>query len=90
MASKKSAQSKCAVTRGEIDLDYYESQDSLWREMGLAAPARRALVNAGIIELRQLTKFTSDEIADLHGMGPKAIVILETQMKAKKLSFRKI
>jgi uncharacterized protein YdhG (YjbR/CyaY superfamily) len=38
----------------------------------LAAPARRALVRAGITSLKQLSKLTEQQLAQLHGVGPDA------------------
>ncbi len=55
----------------------------------LAAPARRAMENAGIHTLVQLAAYTESEIAHLHGMGPNAIQKLKGAMAANKLSFKK-
>ena len=54
-----------------------------------SAPALRALANAKIRKLNQLTKYTEADIAKLHGMGPKAIGILKAELKKRKLSFKK-
>jgi hypothetical protein len=54
----------------------------------LAAPARRALENAGIADLDQLSHFTEREIADLHGMGDNALSRLREALAAAGLSFR--
>ena len=42
-----------------------------------SAPARRALQNAGYITLGQLANVPRKELAELHGMGLKALTILE-------------
>lgn len=55
----------------------------------LAAPARRALENAGIKTLDQLANRSESEIAVLHGMGPTSLVRLHRALKAKGTSFRK-
>jgi hypothetical protein len=52
-----------------------------------SAPAQRALDTAGVRDLAHLATFTEKEIADLHGMGPKAIHILREAMAAKGLAF---
>jgi hypothetical protein len=39
----------------------------------LAQPARRALANAGILRLDQLTRLSEDEVSRLHGIGPNAL-----------------
>lgn len=53
----------------------------------LSAPAFRALQNAGIKTLKQLSKHTEKEIAGLHGMGPSAIKILKAELKKERLTF---
>ena len=63
--------------------------DAAWVELGLAAPARRALLNAKIVNLKQLARHKKSDIADLHGMGPNAIRILISEMKKRDISFRK-
>ena len=39
----------------------------------LGKPAKRALANAGIHDLDQLTAMTESELLELHGMGQKAL-----------------
>ena len=43
----------------------------------IGAPATRALHNAGYTTLRQLANTPRQELAALHGMGPKALAIIE-------------
>jgi hypothetical protein len=80
--------SLCPVTRGEVDLSRYEALDGEWRECGLAAPARRALVDAKLYKLSDLRKISREELSDLHGMGKTAIARLSTLMEARKIKFR--
>ena len=80
--------SKCPVTRGEVDLSRYEELDGEWRKIGLAAPARRALVDAHLYKVSDLRKISLDELAGLHGMGKSAIARLSTIMEAKRIKFR--
>jgi DNA repair protein RadC len=54
----------------------------------LAAPAQRALMNAGIQNLRQLAKFSEAEIKELHGIGPNALTQLKQALKVNGLSFK--
>ena len=54
---------------------------------GLSNPARRALANAGVWRLEQLTSLTEDEVRKLHGVGPKAIDQLSKALSARGLSF---
>ena len=55
----------------------------------LAAPARRALENAGISTLKQLSSQSETEILMLHGMGPGSMPNLRKALAAEGLSFRK-
>jgi hypothetical protein len=80
--------SQCPVTRGEVDLEYYESVDGNWRALGLSAPARRALVNDNLFKLEQLSSCTRTHISNLHGMGPHGVRILEAALSEKKISFK--
>ena len=54
----------------------------------IGAPATRALDAAGYTNLKQLTKVTEAELAQLHGMGPKALGILRDTLKVEGLSFK--
>lgn len=57
--------------------------------VGVAAPARRALSGAGIRTIADLAKRREKDVAELHGMGPKALGILRAEMKRAGLSFKK-
>lgn len=85
-AEKAAAQS--AVTRGEVDLDVYADVDGIWREIGLAAPARRALIDDGLYKISDLRKVSLAALKELHGMGPNAIRILVAEMKKNDIQFR--
>ncbi len=54
----------------------------------LAKPAQRALQNAGIEKLEQLSFYSEKEISKLHGIGKNAIVILKQELNQKGLSFK--
>jgi DNA repair protein RadC len=77
VASKKSTISSCPVTRGEVDLSKYEKLAGVWRELGISAPARRALVDAKLLKLSDLSKIKLEDLTALHGMGPKTIKTLK-------------
>jgi DNA repair protein RadC len=66
----------------------YEECDGEWRKIGLAAPARRALVDAKLYKVSDLRKITLAELSDLHGMGKSAIARIKVIMEAKKIRFR--
>lgn len=54
----------------------------------MSAPALRALLNANIFNLNDLSKYSEKEILKLHGMGPASIPTLRSALKDKKLSFK--
>lgn len=54
----------------------------------IGAPATRALSQEGYTTLKQLTKISEAELAQLHGVGPRAIRILHEALKAKGWSFK--
>jgi uncharacterized protein YdhG (YjbR/CyaY superfamily) len=78
--------SQCPITRGEVDLAKYTKLDSHWREIGLAAPARRGLVDIGLLNLSDLTKISEKELRGIHGMGPSAIKLIKREMKRSGLN----
>lgn len=55
----------------------------------LSAPALRALANAKIKKLADISRYTEKEIAALHGMGPTGITMLKTALRNKRQSFKK-
>lgn len=55
----------------------------------LPAPARRALESKNITSLNELSKFSEDDILNLHGMGPSSIPRLRKALEEKGLSFNK-
>lgn len=54
----------------------------------IGGPATRALKFEGYTALKQLTKLSEAELAQLHGVGPKAIRILGEALKEKGWSFK--
>ena len=66
----------------------HDKVDGAWKEIGLAAPARRALVDAKLLQVSDLRKVSLDKLKALHGMGPNAIRILVSEMKKRDISFR--
>lgn len=51
----------------------------------IGAPATRALSSAGYTSLRQLAGVPRSELARLHGMGPKALRIIEDNLAEQGL-----
>ncbi len=56
---------------------------------GLARPALRALEARGIRTLTDLSRITADELAALHGIGPRALATLGAAMQTHALTFRR-
>lgn len=59
-----------------------------WTGIPIGNPARGALSHAGFDHYEDLTYVTKRQIADLHGVGPKALAILAAELEARGLSFR--
>jgi len=55
---------------------------------GISGPMLRALANAGIKSLRDLTKWSEADLAALHGVGPKGIRMLKEALAAQGSGFR--
>ncbi len=53
----------------------------------LGQPAHRALAGAGIHALADVCRFTREEIGRLHGIGPKALGVLDGALQGKNLSY---
>ena len=81
---KKSSQE---LDISQAELDRYESLDREWREYGISAPARRALVDAKLYKVSDLRKISQSDLEGLHGMGKSAIARLKVLMNAKKIKF---
>jgi hypothetical protein len=54
----------------------------------LAAPAQRALANAGYTRLEHLAVLSERDLRALHGMGPTAIGALRAALAQRGLSLR--
>lgn len=54
----------------------------------LAAPAQRALASAGIKSLRDFSKFSEEEIANLHGIGKNAMKTIKAALATKGITFK--
>ena len=55
----------------------------------LGNPAQRALANAGIKTLEELSKLTQSEFLKLHGVGKASLPTINAAMADKGLSFAK-
>jgi hypothetical protein len=52
----------------------------------IGAPATRALTAAGYTELRQLANVPAAELRKLHGVGPKALRLLQAALAEQGMS----
>lgn len=76
--------SDCAITNRTE-----KSDEGIWKSLNVpGAPARRALMNAKITTLKQLSNKRRAEISELHGMGPKALAFLDELLKCNKLTWK--
>lgn len=55
---------------------------------GMSGPALRALAGAGIQSVDALTAWTEADLARLHGMGPKALGLLQGALEQRGRGFR--
>lgn len=55
----------------------------------IGKPAERALANAKITDLKQLSKWSEEDVTELHGIGPKALGMLRASLQSAKLSYAK-
>ena len=55
---------------------------------GLSGPALRALHHHGVRSVADLAAYSRHELATIHGMGPKALAVLEAALHAMGLEFR--
>jgi hypothetical protein len=53
---------------------------------GIGAPATRALAAAGYTDLEQLAGVPKSELGWLHGVGPRALRILQEELERRGLS----
>ncbi len=54
---------------------------------GIGGPATRALVQAGYVTLAGVAELTREELAALHGVGPKAVRVLDEALADAGLGF---
>ena len=81
--------SNSVTTASESNTDKYSELDGDWVAIGLASPARRALIDDGLFTVSDLRKTSLAALKELPGMGPNAIRVLVAEMKKADLSFRK-
>ncbi len=50
----------------------------------LSAPARRAFVAHNVLTLSDYLKYTREEVLSWHGVGPKALTLIDDMLEANK------
>ena len=80
--------SQCPVKNGKVDLKKYEKLDGYWKSIGVAAPARRGLIDKKLLKLTDLKKLRESDFLSIHAMGPSAAASIKKEMRRKKVSFR--
>lgn len=55
---------------------------------GTSGPALRALAAARVRSMEDLTTWTEKDLAALHGMGPKVLELLKSDLKRRGLKLR--
>ena len=85
---KKANQPKQVSEISQAELDRYERLDQDWREYDIAAPARRALVDAKLYKVSDLRKIKQSHLEQIPGLGKSVIARLKVLMNAKKIKFR--
>lgn len=54
----------------------------------IGAPATRAIAKLGITKLRGFTRYSKHELLAKHGIGPKAISIVQKALRVRGLAFK--
>lgn len=85
--AKRSNREPCPITSGAVDPRSYDALDREWAALGLSAPARRALVNAGLFTLADLTSVSEPFLMAQHGFGPSSMPKLRAALTSAGLSF---
>ena len=61
--------------------------DAYWQHLGLAAPARRALLAHHCHTLADVCQHRRSAVAQWHGIGPNALAILDAALRAAGFNF---
>jgi DNA-directed RNA polymerase alpha subunit len=66
-----------------------ENQNKLNEFSVLSAPARRALKNAGIVNIENLSNYSTKDLIKLHGLGPSSIPKIKKLLEIQGLALKK-
>ena len=62
--------------------------DKVWNGVRVMAPAKRGLIAAGIVTLDDLAMWTRADVGELHGVGPRALALLDDALVTSGRTFR--
>jgi hypothetical protein len=74
-------------TEREVKMTIEDGTESTEFPKGIGKVARRELALNGYTRYEQLTTVTAKQLLEIHGVGPKAIRILEEELHARGMSF---
>ena len=78
---KKANQPNQELQISQAELDRYEKLDQEWREYGIAAPARRALVDAKLYKVSDLRKISLTDLEQrMHATEHQLLINALTQL----------
>lgn len=77
------------MNKGSENMDISDKTTPVNELPKISKSANRELHNAGYYKLEQFTQVTESEILKIHGVGPKAVRILNEALKEKGLAFAK-
>jgi len=60
----------------------------VWNGLRVMSPAKRALLAAGLHTLAEVSEWRREDLAALHGVGPRALVLIDEAMASAGLSYR--
>lgn len=58
-------------------------------DLKIGEPAKRAFTLKGIYTVEDCANYTKSELLDLHGVGPKAIRIIEEYLTQLNMTYKK-
>ena len=58
-------------------------------DLKIGEPAQRALALHNILSVEDCSQYTKAELLNLHGVGPKAIRLIEEELKQLNMNYKK-
>ena len=60
----------------------------VWNGLRVMSPAKRALLNAGLLTLDDVAQWRREDLAALHGVGPRALDLIDAALAATGRRYR--